>query len=39
MDIRMSKVRNCWGNSKFGNPKLLPIGDGFGFLFVFEDLG
>ena len=27
------------GEPKFGNPKLLPIGNGFGFLFVFGDLG
>ena len=30
------KVRNCWGNSKERNPKLLPIGDGFGFLLFNE---
>ena len=27
-------VRNCWGNSKERNPKLLPIGDGFGSLLL-----
>ena len=32
-----SLVRAQQGEPKFGNPKLLPIGNGFGFLFVFED--
>ena len=31
------KVRICCVNTKERNPKLLPIGDGFGFLFVFEE--
>ena len=35
--IMMSLVQVQLGEPKERNPKLLPIGDGFGFLVIFEE--